>query len=76
METKFIDAFKEILEREDDMNLTDEFRNYPEWDSLAYLSLIAMLDENYGVTIELEDFRKQRTLGDLMTEVFRRSEKF
>jgi acyl carrier protein len=75
METKFIEAFKEALEREDEINLTDEFRTYPEWNSLAYLSVIAMLDENYGVSIELADFRKQITLGDLMNEVFRRSGK-
>lgn len=73
MEQKFIEAFKEALEREDEMNLTDEFRSYPEWDSLTYLSVIAMLDENYGVTIELEDFRKQLTVGELMNEVFSRS---
>jgi len=73
METKFIEAFKEAMEREDEMNLTDEFRTYPEWDSLAYLSVIAMMDENYGVSIELEEFRKQRTVGELMNEVFRRS---
>jgi len=70
METKFLEAFKEALEREDEINLTDEFRTYPEWNSLAYLSVIAMLDENYGVSIELADFRKQITLGDLMNEVF------
>jgi acyl carrier protein len=73
METKFIEAFKEALEREDEINLTDEFRTYPEWNSLAYLSVIAMLDENYGVSIELADFRKQITLEDLMNEVFLRS---
>lgn len=73
METKFLEAFKETLEREDEINLTDEFRKYPEWDSLAYLSVIAMLDEEYGVQIELEDFRKQITVEALMNEVFTRS---
>jgi len=73
METKFIEALKEALEREDEIKLTDEFRSYPEWDSLTYLSVIAMLDENYGVSIELADFKKQITVGELMNEVFRRS---
>lgn len=75
MENKFIEAFKEAIEREDEVKLTDEFRIYPEWNSLAYLSVIAMLDENYGVQIELEDFRKQITVGALMEEVGRRSNK-
>jgi acyl carrier protein len=75
MQTKFLEDFKVALEREDEINIKDEFRKYPEWDSLAYLSIIAMMDENYGVSIELEDFRKQITVEDLMYEVFRRSGK-
>lgn len=73
MEQEFIAAFKEAIEREDDLQLTDDFRAYPEWNSLAYLSVIAMLDENYGVTIELQDFKKQLTIQDLMNEVVKRS---
>ena len=47
METKFIDLLKDILEIEDrDLNLTDEFRQYPEWDSLGYLELQKTLMTN------------------------------
>ena len=70
MEEKFISLFKEILEIEDqELDLKDEFRDYPEWDSLGYLELIAMLDEEYGVAIENDDFGKLRTLEDLINEV-------
>jgi acyl carrier protein len=66
MEQEFIEKFKEILEIEGrELSLDDEFRTYEEWDSLAYLSVIAMLDEEYGVLIEEADFRKLRTLRDL-----------
>lgn len=70
METKFIGLLKEILEIEDrDLNLSDEFRHYSEWDSLGYLELIAMMDEEFGVAIENEDFGKLITLQDLINEV-------
>lgn len=70
MEEKFISLFKEILEIEDqELDLNDEFRDYPEWDSLGYLELIAMLDEEFGVAIENDDFGKLRTLEDLINEV-------
>jgi len=70
METKFIGLLKEILEIEDrDLNLSDEFRHYSEWDSLGYLELIAMMDEEFGVAIENEDFGKLVTLQDLINEV-------
>ena len=73
MEQKFIEAFKNALEREGEVNLADEFRNYNEWDSLAYLEVIAMLDEDFGVEIEANDFKKLRTVEDLINEVRKRS---
>lgn len=76
METKFIELLKEILEIEDrELNFTDEFRHYPEWDSLGYLELIAMMDEEYGVAIENDDFGKLITLQDLIDEIKDRMEK-
>ncbi|MBQ6306500.1 MAG: acyl carrier protein [Bacteroidales bacterium] len=59
---KFIKLFAEALEREDEIKMEDEFRNYDEWSSVAYLSLIAMMDEEYGVQIEEADFKKLRTI--------------
>jgi acyl carrier protein len=66
MEQEFIQKFKETLEIEDyEVMMEDEFRNYPEWDSLAYLSVIAMLDEEYEIQIETEEFKKLRTVRAL-----------
>lgn len=74
METKFLDLFKEVLEIEDkEISLNDEFRGYDEWDSLAYLSVIAMLDDEFEIVIETEDFKKIRTVGELLTEVLKRT---
>ena len=73
MEEKFINLLKEILEIEDrELDLIDQFRNYPEWDSLGYLELIAMMDEEFGVAIENDDFGKLITLEDLINEVKKR----
>ena len=70
MEQKFIDLLKDILEIEDrELDLKDEFRHYSEWDSLGYLELIAMMDEEFGVSIENDDFGKLITLEDLINEV-------
>jgi acyl carrier protein len=59
---KFIELFAEALEREDEIKMEDEFRNYDEWSSIAYLSVIAMMDEEYNVQIEEADFKKLRTV--------------
>ena len=74
MEKKIIAAFKEAMEREDEINLNDEFRDYDEWDSLAYLEVIAMLDEDFGVEIEAADFKKLITVEALLNEIKKRSE--
>lgn len=62
---KFIEKFAEALEREDEIKMEDEFRNYDEWSSIAYLSVIAMMDEVYDVQIEEAEFKKMRTVQAL-----------
>lgn len=66
MKQKFIERFRESLQLEHrDIHMDDEFREYEEWDSLAYLSLIAMLDEDYDLRLEEAEFRELRTVGQV-----------
>ncbi|MES2206972.1 MAG: acyl carrier protein [Pseudomonadota bacterium] len=44
----FLKYIADILEVAE-VKLTDKFENFPEWDSLAVLSVIAMVDANYRV---------------------------
>ncbi len=62
---KFTELFAEAIERENKIKMEDEFRNYEEWSSIAYLSVIAMMDEEYDTQIEEVDFKKLRTVQDL-----------
>jgi len=66
-QNEFLNHFKDALEveAENEINLADSFKELDEWDSLARLSLIAMLDEEYDVELESEDFDKLNTLEDL-----------
>lgn len=61
----FIENFAEAIEREGEIKMEDEFRNYEEWSSLTYLSVIAFIDEEYDLQIEQSDFQKLRTVQDL-----------
>jgi acyl carrier protein len=66
MESKFIEKFKEVLEVTDrELLSTDKFREYDEWNSLVFLSLIAMIDEEFDVIIEGKDFKKLLTIGEI-----------
>lgn len=61
-----ITLLEEILERDPgSIDVQDEFREYDEWDSLAYLSVIAKVDEDYKLVIPREDFQKIRTVQAL-----------
>jgi acyl carrier protein len=73
MQSKFIELFKEMLEIEDrELLMTDIFRNYEEWNSLTYLSVIAMIDEEYDVVIEGATFKNLQTLEELYAEIQKR----
>lgn len=70
MNEKFLKQFAELLEMTDRMPaLNDVFRDYDEWNSLAYLSLIAMIDEDFGVQIEGSEFKKLITVGDIIDAI-------
>ena len=55
------------------MTLTAAFRDYENWDSMANLSVIAMLDDSFGVHIASQDFKNLITVGDLVAEIAKRT---
>ena len=69
MKNKFLKAFKEALEIDRQIELSENFKDYEEWGSLSRLSLIVMLDEEFGVQIENQDFEKISTVQDLFEVV-------
>jgi len=67
MEEKFLTAFKEAMEMENStVSLNDKFRDYEDWSSLKELSVLAMMDSEFGVELEMKDFNKLTTVGDLL----------
>ncbi len=44
---------------------SDDLKAFPSWDSLAVLSVIAMLDSTYGVNLRAADFQNVTTATDL-----------
>lgn len=45
------------------------FREIDEWSSLTALSIIAMVDEEYGVTLAGDDIKGAQTIQDLFNVV-------
>lgn len=70
MKDQFLAQVKDTLEITDrEINFTDNFKEYDEWDSLNLLSIIAMIDEEYGVIIDSNSMSKINTIEELYNAV-------
>ena len=62
----FIGKFAEAIDVEaTELTVDTEFRNLEDWDSVAYISVIAMMDEEYDIQIEMPVFKTLKTLGEV-----------
>lgn len=68
---EFIKRFAEQFDETDagEITATTEFKELDEWSSMATLSIIAMVDEEYDIRIKGEDIRNARTVEDLFNVV-------
>lgn len=64
---EFVQEFIEALEIEDASLIqeTTVFKDLEEWDSLAALSTISLIGDEFGVTINNKVLRSVDTLGEL-----------
>ncbi|MCW1735294.1 acyl carrier protein [Anaerorudis cellulosivorans] len=64
---EFITNFANQFEETDSSVFTKDtvFKNLDEWSSLLALSIIAMVDEQYGVALKGDDIRSANTIEDL-----------
>lgn len=53
---KVASAFRAALSLDDDTNLSDlEYNSSPEWDSVAHMSLVAALEQEFDCMLDMED---------------------
>ena len=57
----------------DEVKLENVLKDFKEWDSLSVLSIIAMVDSDYGVTVFAKDIMKLKTAKDLFEYIQERS---
>jgi acyl carrier protein len=70
MKEKLISALAEALETEPVFIKPEHaFREYDTYSSLTELSVLAMLDTEFGIEIEMKDFNTYKTVGDLINLV-------
>ncbi len=64
----FENGIAELLEV-DSVNDSDILEDFEAWDSLTALSIIAFVDENYGVSVSAKDLTDAKTIGGLKSLV-------
>lgn len=72
MELKdFVENFANQFDDTDASEFKNEtvFKELDEWSSLIALSVIAMVDEEYDITIKGDDIRNSNTIEDLFNAV-------
>lgn len=62
---EFCHNIAEILDVEE-VKPESVLQDFEQWDSLAVLSVLAMVDSKYGVTIRANEIRAVVTAGDLV----------
>ena len=77
MEIKeFVENFANQFDDTDpaEISASTNFHNLDEWSSLTALSIIAMVDEEYDVTLKGDDIKNAKTVEDLFNTVKAKSE--
>ncbi|MGI6306860.1 MAG: acyl carrier protein [Bacteroidales bacterium] len=70
MEEKLIMSLAEALEMPiKEIKPEDYFRDYEAYSSLTELSVLAMLDSEFGIEVEMKDFNNFKTVRDLINLV-------
>jgi len=68
---EFINKFAELFFETDisEFKANTKFRTLQEWGSMIGLSVIAMIDEEYDITIKGDDIRASETIEDLFNVI-------
>lgn len=63
---QFIALLREqYFEEVGEINITTNFRTLPGWDSMTGMTILLMVEENFKIKIESEQFKKLLTIEDL-----------
>jgi len=68
------DFIKKFAEQFDDTEVANfkentKFKELDEWSSLMALNIVAMVDEEYGISLRGDDIRNSDTVNDLFEKI-------
>lgn len=68
---EFVELFAELFEDIDTSKFAPEtdFRDNDEWSSIIGLSVIAMVDDEFDVTLQGDDIKNSNTIQDIYNRI-------
>ena len=62
---EFLEKIADILDCEQEVSMESVLTDIEEWDSLSFVSFLAMANASYGKKVSPADVRAAKTIGDL-----------
>lgn len=66
MEKEFLEKIADILDCEQELSMESVLADIEEWDSLSFVSFLAMANATYGKKVAPAAVREVKTIGDLL----------
>lgn len=66
IKTEFLEAFQDVLQRDDAVSETEVLADMDEWDSLSKMATMAYFKGHFGVAITLDQLGKLEKVSDLI----------
>ncbi len=64
--SEFLDVLQDLFQREEKVLEADSLADYPEWDSLSKMVLMAYYSKTFGIKLAIADFDRFGTVADLI----------
>lgn len=62
---EFLAEMQEVLQRDEPVSMDMPLGSIEEWDSLAIMGTAAFLNHNFSVRVNMDDFKRLATIGDI-----------
>lgn len=70
MEKELINLISEIIEKKpSDLSMNSGPQIFPEWDSLAHITIIGAVESKYNISFNMNDILSIKSIGDLKTKI-------
>ena len=66
---QFLEAFKDVLQRDENLTLDMALEDIDEWDSLSKMATIAFVDKEFGYKLTFADYDEMVTVSDIVNKI-------